>query len=56
MDLGSLELEVDTGDSLPAMVVIDLDTAGDTAIEDEEDERLGLLRARSCNSASFWLA
>ena len=54
MDLGSLELEaVDTGDSLPAMVVIDLDTAGDTAMDEDEEERLGLLSARSCSSASF---
>lgn len=60
MDL-SPELAETVGDSFPATVVMDLDTAGDTAMddddEDEDDElRLGDLRALSCSSASFWLA
>ena len=50
---------VGVGDSFPATVVMALDTAGEEArprLLAELRELLGLLRALSCSSASFWLA
>ena len=50
---------VGVGDSFPATVVMALDTAGEDArpkLLAELSELLGLLRALSWSSASFWLA
>ena len=55
----SLEAE-DTGDGdcLPAIVVMALDTGGAPGVCEEMEamDWAGDLRARSCSSASFWLA
>ena len=59
MDLSPItELAVvGVGESFPATVVMAFDTAGEDArLLAELRELLGLFRARSCSSASFWLA
>ena len=59
MDLSPItELAVvGVGESFPATVVMAFDTTGEGArLFAELRELLGLFRARSCNSASFWLA
>ena len=54
MDL-SLEV-VGVGDSLPARVVIGFAGVGEGTKLPVVIELLGLFKARSCNSASFWFA